>query len=366
MIDYKFNEAAKINPAYRKFAESLKTPELVKPVEAFIKNVDRVVCLADFSIDLVDLAMAYSSILVQACMKVCGKPELESADLKNDPTIANRLSQEISPLIKKHAERELTDPTRIGQTRGRAANMLKSLLDLYPPVASGVEGVFHAILTGMWTAFETLAGDTWIVAVNSQPRYLAKLTGTEGRIERLLGSKARSNDSSTVGTDDVTDSEPNMANDDDEACTEGGGRKISLHEMCKLSGGGYDLSNRMGSLLVACERVNFTSLYAIRKAYSLAFSEKVRRARTNDIDKALTDRGLDALSVVRNLIVHRAGIGDATYLEDCKSAPSAPRLNVNDSLQLNGVLCRELIVGALNPSLLLIKSVDTWLTRTRR
>src|SRR5262249_47507032 len=103
----------------------------------------------------------------------------------------------------------------------------------------------------------------------------------------------------------------------------------------------------------------------IRDAYSSAFSEKEKKARTADIDSALADKALNALSAVRNLIVHKAGVADSEYAEKAKNAPTAPQLKQGDKLQLTGAICRTLIDDAVKSSIKVIKGVDSWLVLTK-
>ena len=108
------------------------------------------------------------------------------------------------------------------------------------------------------------------------------------------------------------------------------------------------------------------SLTAIREAHSVAFSEKVRKARTDKIDAALADKSLDALSVIRNLIVHKGGIADSNYVKDAKNAPAAPQLKENEVLHLDGEKCRNLILPVVKLCVCLVEAVDSWLSVTRR
>ena len=98
----------------------------------------------------------------------------------------------------------------------------------------------------------------------------------------------------------------------------------------------------------------------------MAFSEKVRKAKSDRIDVALADKSLNAMSAVRNLIVHKAGKADVVYLEDRKAAPTAPQLKLGEELSLDGQTCRNLIEPVISTSVELVKSVDSWLMLTRR
>jgi hypothetical protein len=226
-----------------------------------------------------------------------------------------------------------------------------------------MQAIFRSHLVETWTAFETLAGDLWVRAVNAQPKYLAGLTGAQNRIEKVGSrSKAKTEEASPP----VEGSDEGRPTGEPETTEPRGGKSITLGLMSVVSRGVYDFSNRMGTLLVEAERVKFTSLKSIREAYSMAFPEKAPGARSKRIDTALADKNLDALSAVRNLIVHKAGIADAVYLEDWKGAQAAPRLAEWAELELDGQVCRTLMDPVIKASVELVKAVDSWLTGASR
>ena len=117
----------------------------------------------------------------------------------------------------------------------------------------------------------------------------------------------------------------------------------------------------MGELWVLSERVRFTKLSDIREAYSMAFSEKIKEARVHKIDESLSEKSLDALSLVRNLLVHRAGYADPSYLRQAKSIPHAPKPTKGKRLLLNGELACSLVNPVIDCSIKLIKGVDAWI-----
>jgi hypothetical protein len=221
-------------------------------------------------------------------------------------------------------------------------------LSAFPPAGVAIDSWMASLILGAWTAIETLAGDLWEAAVNAQPARLAELTGTEKRIGKLVGEKAG------VGDADISHGdEPDLATE---------GKHVSLRDIGMLTRGSYDLSHKMGTLLKG--RFKFTTLRGIREAYSSAFSENEKKARTAGIDNALRDKGLDALNAVRNLIVHKAGIADAEYEQKAKNTPPAPQLKEKDKLELDGNICRRLIDSGVRSSIELVKAVDSWLVLT--
>jgi len=199
-----------------------------------------------------------------------------------------------------------------------------------------------------WTAFEAMVTDLWIVAVNNQPNILARLAGYAKRIEKMATGAFKD--------DDQEEKQKQLVEK---------GRAVSLNEIGKLTEHGYDLSSKMGNLLSSSSGMKFSTLEGIRRAYSLAFYEKEQKARTDRIDNALANTGLDELSAVRNLIIHRAGKADDEYEKRAKCLPRLPKLEKNDEIQLNGELCRMLTKSFITCSIALINGVDDWLALTR-
>ena len=109
----------------------------------------------------------------------------------------------------------------------------------------------------------------------------------------------------------------------------------------------------MGTLLRP--KFDFSILGKTRAAYSAAFW-----SYSSDIDEALSDRALDALNLVRNLLVHNAGVADQQYLNGIAGTP-APLLGVNVQLQLDGEIVRSLVNPVVQRAVELIKAVDQWI-----
>lgn len=382
MRNYKLSELQKIDSAYRTAGDALKTAAIEDVARTFAGNVDRIVSTATFPAGLLDFRREFWVIWQHAQKSLIDThdPKYPSTghqwdDLKSQmPAICKRLISEgelrpqLPGMLKPFTREWIKNESEMIESAGFLHPgwlMLEAMVACSEDfLAHGVDATLSSLVVGMWTAFETLAGDLWVAAVNAQPSCLAGLTGTANRVERRMGSnsKQEARVSPTMAEGGSADS----GEADDEDRPPESGKLISLSEMHKATGGGYDLSKKMGDLLVASGRVNFVRLEPIREAYSLAFSERVKRARTTGIDAALGDRALDALSALRNLIVHKAGAVDATYVEDCKRAPAAPQLKPPAKLQLDGQICRELIEPVAGASLSLIKAVDSWLTLTRR
>jgi hypothetical protein len=211
--------------------------------------------------------------------------------------------------------------------RGRGE--LRVWLLHHKPLQAGIETIFSSQMIATWTAIEVLAADLWEAALNSHPAILADLSGSPKRIKPGFEG----------GTPDRSD--------------EGGNREVRLTEIRRVTRGQYDLSDKMGTLLI--EKFDFSRLSGIRSAYSTAFSKN-----SANVDAALRSAALDAASIVRNLLVHRAGVADEEYVDRAKGA-GLPKLATGDRFPLNGNTSAKIIREALDAAVGLIKAVDGWL-----
>jgi hypothetical protein len=346
MRDYKFAEAEKFDPSYKTCADGLKTVALTETVKAFVSNMERVASLADFPINVVDISTTWARLGTQACLRLVSKPMLDQDDLQKDPDLMDKLTEEMAPLMKEWATKQL-NVSEYAKSHEHAIKQLNGYLSLEDPV-SGIEGILAALLTGTWTAFETMAGDLWVAALNAQPEGLAQLTGRPARIAKLAGETSRGDE------DDLSGAESTVGPDESKV--------VRLNDIQALTHGDYDIRHKMGSLLRG--RFKFVTLSGIRQAYSAAFSEQEQNARTASIDSALANKALDAMSIVRNIIIHKAMVADQEYVRKAKRCPLAPQIQAGDRLQLDGVICCTLISPVVAASVGLIKAVDTWLTLT--
>lgn len=198
---------------------------------------------------------------------------------------------------------------------------------------SGLEAMISSSILACWTAFETMAGDLWESALNIHPAGLAEL---KGKRKRMLSSK-----------DDESVPAPVDGQDDTETL-----RTIPLAQVLRHQ---FDIKEKMGTVLRT--RIRFDHLAGIREAYSLAFHKNF-----DGVQKALVDESIDALNAVRNLIVHRNGIVDATYDKKAKYL-KLPKADLGHPITLEA---RSVVVDLLVPPTLrscdLLKAVDDWVS----
>jgi hypothetical protein len=210
-----------------------------------------------------------------------------------------------------------------------ALNLLEPILK-NPFGAHGFLALFSAHVTGTWTAIESMSGDLWEAALNSHPQILASLRGSSGRISSLASGRQKSTEQSKR---DQIES-----------------KSVSLN---LIQMNDFDLREKMGTLLR--EKFEFSRLTNIREAYSCAFSEKA-----DAIDSALSNKSLDCLSVVRNVLVHKAGFADAEYARRCRIL-GAPVTEVGKPVLLDGEVIVSLIKPAIDSAKSLMRAVGDWI-----
>jgi hypothetical protein len=170
------------------------------------------------------------------------------------------------------------------------------------------------MIIGTWTAFEVMASDLWETALNEHPKKLASLSSANGKMEKVI-------------------------------------------ELYELEKAGYDLSRTMGTVFKQGGKFNFQSLAGIREAYTTAF-----RIDKSAVEEAITDKALDALSLTRNILVHRSGKIDDKFRMKAADIPLLSKWIGSESVKLDGGDVTTFINPVLGCSFQLIKAVDDWLT----
>ena len=213
-----------------------------------------------------------------------------------------------------------------------------------------VDVMFSSQVVSAWTMFETLAGDLWIELVNEMPNPLALLNFSEQRISKKVGNSP----------DPEIQSESDGDEKPEDFITLNSQKSVGLKHVGVVTDWSFNLSDRMGDLLVRSKRVGFQKLEDTREAYSMSFPDD-GRYRAVAIDNALADQSLDILSIVRNVIVHSGGIVDEEYDRKRKGLPNAPARGVGESFEWNVDSVARLVEPVVDCSVKLINGADKWL-----
>jgi hypothetical protein len=213
----------------------------------------------------------------------------------------------------------------------QGAKSLAGLIEV-PLGAYGFVNMFSGYITGTWTAIETMLGDLWEAALNTHPKKLATLNGRPRR------------DANKPKQTNQTGGESDKKGED---------KKFDLNLVEKHD---FDLRSCMGTIFRFERRFEFTRLSSTREAYLRAFSEKSSR-----VDSAIGHRSIDAISAVRNLLLHKAGVADDEYVKQQNIFP-IPRADKGQPIQLDGQNTSDLIRPAISSSKSLMIAVDDWIT----
>jgi len=320
-------ELAEFNDSYSRIFIGLANKGLVPATHAFANNVHRAYSLFSFPALLMDLAPRVLDVWREQRDKllpgIVAYPQTVTAE-----EFKRALAEPTLTLV-------MGTPKEILQRWKNGAALLDGLVEFAGDTfALPTESMLASMITGMWTAFEVLAGDLWEAALNCHARVLSDLKGPKKRKQE----KKRSDD----------DEPPKRRPGDDEATI-----PIKL-----IQKHGYDLSSKMGSLLR--NKFNFGLLESIRSAYLRAFSE-----HSENIEKAIFDPSLDQLAMLRNVLVHRGGIADEDFCKTVKrfKFPHFIGIPEQTAISLTGQIVLDVIDPAIKTSVQLAQTVDSWLTK---
>ncbi|HEY4311925.1 MAG TPA: hypothetical protein VGN12_20930 [Pirellulales bacterium] len=324
--DRQFEKAASFATDYVGLAGGLRNVSLRPVAEAFERNVNRLRTMAKFP-GRVSLASGIAGIaffqLIKSLSKVPGLIEAVSTNPNTPETNAILQSALQERLENVGTFRELLDFLPIQESVDKATVGFESM---HPQISamisqfstSAISDALHALLAaqiiGSWTAFETLVGDLWIVAVNECPRELVKRMAPSGKEEASKWLPFR---------------------------------LLMKHH--------FDLRRTMGNVLVESRKVSFKTLDDIRSAYRSIF-------RGDAVMGAIDNRGLDILHAVRNALVHRSGFVDDAFKERMKGFDSWGEMQVGAEIELSGAIAADLTGASITSATTMMTEVDNWIT----
>jgi hypothetical protein len=346
MADWLYAEAGNLALPDPKLCEKLRCEALHPAAIVFQSNAVRIRAFWGLYPHLVEQASVNVIRTVETVFALTGKPLLSEEQAK-DPVLKQKITDEIMRRIKQRfQESGGSVEYATGYSFTRAVKSFGDLINTQPDMAEGVYAAFSAQLTSAWTAVETLVSDLWEAVLNDHPKYLAGLVGHSRRISKIAGSSSR----------DRLETHREISNEKEEF-------EPKLRDFDRITYGTYDASELMGTLLR--EQFKFQTLAGIRRAYSAAFAKDC-----DQIDAALADSGLDRLNLVRNVLLHKAGVVDATFIDAASSLQwdsvwGAQSIVPEEEkpLLLTGSAVKNLINPVFQCSEKLLIAVDSWLLR---
>ena len=209
------------------------TTALVPVLKAYERNISRVHAFTMFAPAIVNTTKILTEVKAATIFDNHAK------------ILAQQISEaEISAEIQERTDANADAREQTLRAGGKPAqNLLQSELKfgfsamndfLRGELLGAAEAWLSAQITGMWTAFEAMAEELWVSALNCHPRTLSELRGTK------KGS--------------------------------GDDKKIDLSWLHRYD---YDLSNKMGEVLR--KKYNFDKLEEMKEAYEAAFSEDAQQ-----------------------------------------------------------------------------------------
>lgn len=194
---------------------------------------------------------------------------------------------------------------------------IEKMLEMNQGMQLSIDALFASIVVSSWTAFECLASDAWVKAVNNGPK--------EWRI--------KVNDSRHVKLKpgEPEDEKPDLKID--------------------------PLEDYAGSLREA-GRVSFQRLSTIKRNYSIIFDKPTMRMLFDDAAGGY----IAALSQVRNILAHKAGVADGEFEKKTKTFPELSVFKEKNPVLLDGEIVKKLRNAALIVGEGLIRFIDDIIT----
>jgi hypothetical protein len=287
---------------------------------SFIRNMNRVRGLGILPVQLVASATVNEAARVEALVNK-QIPLHDPKIVKNHPNFDSDLFAQVDEERRRIISTWMSKPTFAHQFVVAGLSGVDSILGWSADdnTRLSVEALLAAMLIGLWTAFESLAQDTWISAVNACPVPLANNVMSAPDSELKTGNQSKS---------------------------------LSYSH---FMGSGFDFRRSMGTLLFAEKKVDFQQLKTIQAAYKVAFAGAL---------EPIFDQGspeLLMLEAARNLFVHKGGVVDRKFINRVKNYDEFKRAKEGDLLSVSGGYVCNQSVAVVNCATNLVQAVDKWL-----
>ena len=314
--------------SYREMARFVRRKELTDIAKTFTANIDRVAALAELPIFLIYRMTRFMLASIDANEAVLGRSRVTAADLGR--------SQEIAAFIqgRQGEEKNKFANPKVDDAQGwktALSHYMGAVFSKDGPTFLGALSLLSAMTTGAWTAYESLATDLWIAAVNLRPNDLG--------VNALLAKENAKGEA-----------EPTP---------------FSLNILRKYK---FDLANSLGTMIWRERKFNFNALDGIKNAYFSTFCIRDNKGNRRGVPEEVkswfpssASADLAILEAIRHSLVHRGGLPDPSFRERVKGCPVLKDLNDGDRIPLNGVMVSTHIKCVLEQTKMLLEGVDKWL-----
>ncbi len=300
---YDFPVVGVFDGRFKTIASILKTAEYATIAQPFAISLRRIGYLYELPLQL----LYWAEITTQIVMLARHRRGLDPDDVSRDE------DQEHNEECKKIFDELTKDCTfqNISTLGGFRLSVMLGDLSIsagVDPAKEGIEAALAAMVMSSYAAFETLAADLWIAAVNRHSMLAANWIDKNS--ERQLPASV-------------------------------------------IAGYNFNVSNKMGSVLQDTKKVAFEFLYDIRGNYSDAFK--------GAIDVAFEPfEELQKAEKTRHLFAHRGGLIDRKFKDDMAKFPEYINAEIGDRLRLTGPVTRNHIDACAKAGCELLIAVDNW------
>jgi hypothetical protein len=177
----------------------------------------------------------------------------------------------------------------------------------------GLEAILAAMVMTAWMAFESLAADLWVEAVNFCPKPLA---------DRMVEKKP----SETI-------------------------------KLSNLQNYEYNLQGKMGELFRDSKKVGFDSFNGIKSAFGDILEQTTGIFNNHKL--------LRPISELRNCFAHRGGIVDARAQPSVILITGLENITAGDAAKLTGPLVRVVVTEIVRCAVELFTFVDGWIDNNK-
>lgn len=304
--DYEFGMSDHVDRGYRELSNL--TPEYVDIGRTFKNNMDRIMKLGWLPMEL----CFWSGLLVHSHCFARQRLGLAVDDYSKDNTaefhaFAKSAWDQCTPTTQNPK-----DPFKpvwdIGgaQLKMVLKDEIESSQEKYR--TAGIEAILAAMITASYAAFEALAVDLWVAAVDKHSSLASNWTD-------------KNKDKSLT--------------------------------VAELSGVGFNLSNSMGTILTRSRKVAFQSFKDVRSAYDQAFH--------NGMGDVFSDTtAIYQAEKVRHLIAHRSGLVDEKFQSEMKGCTEYKDVSIGTQIPFNGPLAAKHIDACSRMGTALFMKVDAW------
>lgn len=277
---------------------------------AFVQSMHRISAMHTMPIDLLYYQDRLSTISAEAKMEFGLKPR---------DSIPEEAMEQIANRVVELSEEDANDTThtnmrmyRFGSLQLKQLNKKQMDLAIHEEhsVAGGMDAILASMITAGYAAFETLAFDLWIAAVNRFPALATKW------------AKDPKNEKKNITLAELADRE-------------------------------FDLRAGMGDFLRRTRKVTFNSLSDVRTHYKLIFD--------GEADKCFAPvTELEAAEKIRHLLAHRGGLIDQRFKDDLPDNAKYSSLRVGETIRFDGAEVCGHVAACARSAVNLFCYVNDW------